>query len=237
MTSVLTKFKVLTGFVENLKHTAESSRRTQPTPADYETVLRQHNIPVSSLKPHLKNPVPKENLVPKFYNPFTEYLQSIQTTSSSQFLGPELDGIVDKESTPWIPDSLPSFPSKHTYRSTPVEVLVPDQGKKRLEAAADAKKAGQALRFIDRAHNASRHSELRQLAKRNPQSMRRHQALEELMKEYIPSTGRANGAMDIADHSMIVDAGTKYLRQEVPKSARRTNGNVAPLLLGLLSGS
>ena len=173
----------------------------------------------------------KEKLEPTYYNPFTEHLQAIQSTTSFSFLGSELDGSVDKESMPWIPESLPAFPSKHTYRFTPMEVPVPDLGKKKAEAAADAKKAGEALKFIDRAHNASRHHELKQLAKRNPLSMRRHQALEQLMKEYIPPNSTSTGggsisAMEIADHSMIVNAGTKYLRQEVPKSARRSQGNV-----------
>ena len=222
---MLTSLKDMEKFIGQLKREAEASRRTEPTPTDYETVLRKQNIPLSSLKPHLKNPLPKENLEPKYYNPFTDHLNAMEKTLSTEFLGPELDGTLDKEARPWIPETSPPFPSKHTYKFTPMEAPVPDLHKKRAEAAASAKKAGEALRRIDRAHNASRHHELKQLAKRDTQSWRRHQALEELMKESLSSDGKQIGAVEIADHSMIVNAGSRYLRQEVPKSARRNHAD------------
>ncbi|EMR61523.1 putative bromodomain associated domain-containing protein [Eutypa lata UCREL1] len=213
-----------TGFVEHLKRTANAARRDNPTPADFETILQRYNIPTSSLKPHLKNPVSKKKLVPKTYNPFTEDLGAIQSTKASMFLGPELDGNQEKESKEWIPSSFPSFPSKHSYRFTPVEAPVRDLKKKRAEAAFEARKGEEALRRIDRAAKISRQKELKELANRNPLSRQRHEALEEMMKEFIPKAGSSKsggGMLEIADHSMIVNAGAKYLRQEVPKASRQ----------------
>lgn len=221
----LTSIADFTGFVEHLKHTANAARRENPTPADFETILQRYNVPTSSLKPHLKNPVPKEKLVPKFYNPFTEHLKAIESSSKpSMFLGPELDGNAEKESKPWIPTSFPPFPSKHSYKFTPVEAPMRDLKRKRAEAAAEARKGEEALRRIDRAAKISRQKELKELANRNPLSKQRHQALEEVMKEFLPksgSGGSGGSALEIADHSMIVNAGAKYLRQEVPKASRQ----------------
>ncbi len=219
-----------TGFIEQLKREAHVARRENPTPADFETVLRRYNIPTSSLKPHLKTPVAKKKLSPALYNPITEDLSAIQRTETPQFLGPELDGNLDKESREWIPQSFPGFPSRHSYRFTAVEAPAPDPRKKRAEAAAEARKGEEALRRIDRAAKISRHKELKELANRNPLSKRRHQALEEMMRDFIPVTtgGRSNGSLDIADHSMIVNAGAKYLRQEVPKASRRIQGDAVP---------
>lgn len=220
----LTSMADFTGFVEHLKRTANAARRDNPTPADFETILQRYNIPTSSLKPHLKNPVSKKKLVPKTYNPFTEDLGAIQSTKASMFLGPELDGNQEKESKEWIPSSFPSFPSKHSYRFTPVEAPVRDLKKKRAEAASEARKGEEALRRIDRAAKISRQKELKELANRNPLSRQRHEALEEMMKEFIPKAGSSKsggGMLEIADHSMIVNAGAKYLRQEVPKASRQ----------------
>lgn len=228
----LTRMADFTGFVEHLKQTANAARRENPTPADFETILRRYNIPTSSLEPHLKNPIPKKKLSPKTYNPITEDLQVVQSTSMPRFLGSELDGNLDKVAKAWIPASFPGFPSKHSYRFTAMEAPVPDLQKKRAEAAADARKGEEALRRIDRAAKISRHKELKALADRNPLSRKRHQALEQMMKDFIPSTGRSttNGSLEIADHSMIVNAGAKYLRQEVPKASRRAHhqGDAVP---------
>ncbi|RYO78484.1 hypothetical protein DL766_002431 [Monosporascus sp. MC13-8B] len=222
----------MSGFIGQLKRTAHAARRENPTPADFETVLRRYNIPTSSLKPHLKNPVPKKQLSPKTYDPITEDISALQSTETPRFLGPELDGNLDKQSREWIPESFPGFPSKHTYKFTPVEVPAPDKKKKRAEALADTRKAEQALGRIDRAGKISRHKELKEMADRDPLSKQRHQGWEEVMRAYLPkkdgSKDGSTGSLEIADFSTIVNAGARYLRQEAPKASRRNQSEAVP---------
>ncbi|KAI1494219.1 hypothetical protein F5X96DRAFT_618705 [Biscogniauxia mediterranea] len=209
----------ITGFINDLKRTAHAARRTDPTPADFEATLRRYNIPLSSLKPHLKTPIPEKRLTPTFYNPITEDLENLQSTPEA--LGDELDGKHEKEEKLWIPKSFPAFPSKHSYKWTPMEEKPRDPRKKRSDASVDARNGEKALRRIDRAAKISRLKELKEIANRNPLSRQRHEAWEDLMKDLLPRTGAASGASEIADHSTIVNAGTKYGRQELPRASRR----------------
>ncbi|CAJ2503048.1 Uu.00g104420.m01.CDS01 [Anthostomella pinea] len=210
----------ITGFVEQLMRTANAARRVDPTPVDFESILHQHNVPLSSLKPHLKNPVPKEQLEPALYDPITEDVGRL-LQSSRLFLGDELDGKAEKEEKAWIPKSFPDFPSKHSYKYTPVEETARDTQSKRAEAAADARKGEMALRRIDRAAKISRQKELKEVAQRNPLIKQRHEAWEDLMKNLVPARGGVSGATEMADHSTIVNAAAKYGRKEVPRTSRR----------------
>ncbi|KAI8623117.1 hypothetical protein F5Y19DRAFT_459847 [Xylariaceae sp. FL1651] len=205
-------------FIDQLKRVAHGSRRSDPIPSDFETILRYYNIPLSSLKPHLKNPVPKQDLVPTFYDPITEDTSHLE--SSPPILGDELDGKYEKEERPWIPKHFPSFPSKHTYRYTPAELPVKNTQKKRAEAMADARKGEMALRRIDRAAKITRQKELKEVAQRNALTKQRHEAWENLMKSLLPRSGTASRATEVADHSTIVDAGIKYGRKELPRKNR-----------------
>ncbi|KAI1079839.1 hypothetical protein F5B20DRAFT_154516 [Whalleya microplaca] len=206
----------ITGFVDHLKQTANAARRVEPTPADFATILRRHNIPMASLKPHLKNPLPKTQLEPTWYNPIKEDVEHLQ--KPRPFLGDELDGRAEKEARPWIPKSLPSFPSLHTYKFTPAVVKPRDLDKKRAKALADAKKGEAALRHIDRAAKISRLKELKEAAQRDPLSRQRHEAWENLMTDLLRQGG---GSAEIADHSTIVNANAKYFRKELPRTSRR----------------
>ncbi|KAI1866622.1 uncharacterized protein JN550_007475 [Neoarthrinium moseri] len=213
--------KYLTTFVQHVKRFAESARREQPTPADFDVILRKHNIPVSSLKPHLKNPIAKEKLEPTYYDPcptppHADYFR----TTSTAFLGPELDGTADRQERPWIPDWLPPFPSKHTYMFTPVEAAPPDPARKRQEAVQDALLGEKALRKINRAAKMSQQKELTEIARRNALSKQRHDRWEEMMKSMIPEHGAAGERQEIADHSIIVDSSVRYKRREVPREHR-----------------
>ncbi|KAI0120961.1 bromodomain associated domain protein [Xylariales sp. AK1849] len=213
----------LVTFVAHLKQFAESARREYPTPDDFAYMLRKHNVPISSLKPHLKNPVAKEKLEPEYYDPIpilnrAEYFR----TPSNDFLGAELDGNADKKDKAWIPDGLPSFPSKHTYMFTPVEAKPVDPEKKRAEATADAQKGEKALRRINRATKLSQQKELKEIAQRNSTSRQRHSNWEAMMKAMIPQRSiPSNDPQELADHSVIVNATGKFLRKEVPKVSNR----------------
>ncbi|KAI1642800.1 uncharacterized protein F4817DRAFT_286862 [Daldinia loculata] len=209
----------ITGFIEHLRRTANAARRNDPIPEDFELILRRHDVDLSSLKLHLKNPVPKEYVAPSFFDPVTEDVQYLQ--KPRPFLGEELSGEKEKEARPWIPKNFPAFPSAHTYRFTPAE-QESDVEKEQLQAEADAKKGEAALRRISRAARISRQKELRSVAQRDPLSRKRHQNWEAMMSELLPKAGPAtSSAPDIADHSSIVNFGTKYGRKGIPKNSRR----------------
>ncbi|KAI0388577.1 hypothetical protein F5Y17DRAFT_452258 [Xylariaceae sp. FL0594] len=209
----------IAGFIGHIKRVAHASRRSDSIPTDFETALCYYNLPPSSLKPHLQNPIDKQYLDPTFYDPIIENTTYLE--SPPPVLGDELDGRYEKEERAWIPKHFPSFPSKHTYRYTPAELPVRKTQKKREEALADARKGEMALRRIDRAAKITRHNELKQTAERHALAKKRHGAWEGLMKSLLPKHGAGTDASEIADHSTIVDAGAKYARKELPRTSRR----------------
>lgn len=187
-------------------------------------MLRKHNIPISSLKPHLRNPVAKDKLEPKYYDPLaaetrTDYFR----TTSTEFLGAELNGDADRQDKPWIPEGLPAFPSKHTFKFTPAETTVAqDPAKKRAEALADSQKGEKALRRINRATKISQQKELKEMAERSDTSKQRHENWETMMRAMMPQSGSATGSrQELADHSVIVDSSVRYKRREVPRTSNR----------------
>lgn len=209
---------------EHLKHFAESARRPTPTPTDFGHMLRKYNIPLSSLRSHQKrNPVAKEKLEPAYFDPLpitpqTDYFRTTPTV----WLGDELDGNAEKKEKSWIPEGLPAFPSKHTYKFTPKEAAVVDTAKKRVEALAAAQKGEKALRTINRATKMSQQKELRDLAQKDPLSKERYDAWESMMKSMMPGKGGSlRDRQDIADHSVIVDSSMRFRRREVPRSSNR----------------
>ncbi|KAI1432692.1 hypothetical protein GGR50DRAFT_696811 [Xylaria sp. CBS 124048] len=210
----------MNGFIDQVNRMAHASRRSDPIPTDFETVLHHHNLPISSLKPHLKNSLPKELLEPKFYDPTVEDTTYLEYTPP--VLGDELDGKYDKEERPWIPKHFPSFPSKHTYRYTPADLPQKTTHRKRAEAAADARKGEMALRRMDRAAKITRQKELRDMAQRNALTKTRHDAWEGLMQSLLPTSPTADTdvATEVADHSTIVNAGAKHGRKEMPRIKR-----------------
>ncbi|KAH8646658.1 hypothetical protein BX600DRAFT_518701 [Xylariales sp. PMI_506] len=216
----------LTTFIAHLKHYAESARREHPTPEDFGFMLKKYNIPMSFLKPHLKNPVAKEKLTPEYYDPMpipphADYFR----TPSTGFLGEELDGRADMQDKAWIPSGLPTFPSKHTYKNTLVETTAPDPQEKRGEAAVDVQKGETALRRINRATKISQQKELKEVAQRNAMSRKRHNNWEAMMVAMISKNGSRNEQQDIADHSMIVDSSGRFARRELPRESR---GRIPP---------
>ncbi|KAH9885637.1 WD40-repeat-containing domain protein [Xylariomycetidae sp. FL2044] len=217
----------------SIKAIAEAAGRSpnQTIPTDYEMVLSQHDIPLRSLKPHLKPPVPRAIRVPAFYDPITEDVRSLQ--KPLPYLGEELSGKKEKESRPWIPKSFPDFPSRHSFKWTIVEQEPRDPQRKTAEATADARKAEQALRRVDRAAKISRQKELKEISKQNPLSEKRHQAWEALMTNLIAQSNGSNGATEIADHSTIVNAAAKYGRRELPRARASKRQDVTEYFLAM----
>lgn len=106
----------LTSVVEDIKTFANASRRSHPIPTDFDLTLKRFNLTPEALRPHVRPPVPKRKRLPAW-----EPLQVEQQIDVSlPVLGEELSGKAEKEAKHHIPRVFPSFPSIHTYKSTPL---------------------------------------------------------------------------------------------------------------------
>ncbi|KAL4809903.1 transcription factor TFIID complex subunit 8 C-term-domain-containing protein [Aspergillus unguis] len=126
-----------------------SSRRLQPIPHDFEFALKRHRLPVDSLVPHLQPP-PKAEIVPtQLPSPPPEEDDDFKILPS---LEPTLSGEDDRARSSYIPRHFPEFPSKHTYRHTPVFTEREQDPRRIRERAADDGRHGEeALRKLARA--------------------------------------------------------------------------------------
>lgn len=131
-----------------------SSRRTDTVPYDWiyalastghrgSGILEQHfdtgEIPPSLLQPHIDPPVAPEPPPPDF----------------ESLLGPGLSGKDDKEKRPYIPAHLPPFPSRHTYKQSPVYTERENDPRKiREKATEEGIQAEQSLRKLMAAQKA-----------------------------------------------------------------------------------
>ncbi|KAF8475856.1 transcription factor TFIID complex subunit 8 C-term-domain-containing protein [Kalaharituber pfeilii] len=135
--------------LERVARFAHAQRRTRPTVVDFQQMLIQSGITISSLLDETRRvpstqPVPLDLPGPQSAE---ELEMSSQLNTLRGLLGAELDGASD--SRPYIPDHLPPFPSKHTYLSTPVFTERPREPRVIREMATqEALLAENALRKI-----------------------------------------------------------------------------------------
>ena len=136
-------------FTSHVRQSMLASRRVQPIPQDFELALDKHRLSADELSPYLKashtvEPIPT-TLLP---SPPPEE----DSFKSVSFLGPQLSGEDDRARSAHIPEHFPQFPSKHTYRHTPVftERDV-DPRRIRERATEDGRYGEEALRKLARA--------------------------------------------------------------------------------------
>ncbi|KAL4875654.1 transcription factor TFIID complex subunit 8 C-term-domain-containing protein [Aspergillus karnatakaensis] len=126
-----------------------SSRRQQPIPQDIEYAFKRHSLPVNSLLPYLQPPPKLEPVPAQLPSPPPDEDDDFNILPS---LGPQLSGEDDRVRSPYIPKHFPDFPSKHTYRHTPVFTeRERDPRKIRERAADDGRHGEEALRKLARA--------------------------------------------------------------------------------------
>ncbi|KAF7543478.1 hypothetical protein G7046_g9992 [Stylonectria norvegica] len=221
----------LNSLIEDVKSFALSARREHPIPTDFERTLRRYNVPISSLKPHVKHPIPKQQTVPKYIDALPEDEDAYTTLP---LLGEELSGQPDKDEKEYIPPSFPDFPSKHTYKFTPQEdVNVRDSKKIREEAARTAQHGEDALRRLVRASKMRKQKEVKSLVECDVYGKERFRLWETTMKRFMGIEGRGEHTdqVEIADHSMIVNGEVTFSRKEVPRLGKRSagmSGNIGP---------
>jgi hypothetical protein len=127
------------------------SRRTQPIPQDFELALRENLISVDDLPPYIKSMQPVDPIPTTLPSPPPEK-DPFDDFAGMPVLDSHLSGEDDRVRNPHIPAHFPQFPSKHTYRHTPVfterEV---DPRKLRERATEDGRHGEEALRKLARA--------------------------------------------------------------------------------------
>lgn len=134
-------------------------RRTQPIPQDFEHALRRSFIGTDDLIPHLRSldaraPVPTllPSPPPEEKDPFNSFVEM-------PLLDSNLSGKDDKARSTYIPSHFPQFPSKHTYRHTPVFTEREDDPRKVRERATEEGRHGEeALRKLARAAYKDTHT-------------------------------------------------------------------------------
>ncbi|OAR02578.1 hypothetical protein LLEC1_00331 [Akanthomyces lecanii] len=212
----------LESIIEETKRLAIASRREHPTPSDFELMLKHHNLPISSLSPHLRNPMsidPTPNLV------YTSNGHKSAEFKPLPLLGSELSGQADKDAKLYIPSSFPEFPSKHTYKFTPQDdTRSRDSQKIREEAALNAQQGEDALRRLVRASKMRKQKEAKTLVERDNQGKERFRLWESTMKRFMGGNSKdiVTGQVEIADHSMIVNGDVAFSRKDVSRTAQRS---------------
>jgi hypothetical protein len=189
---------------------------------DFEAVLRRFNLPVSALKPHLKNPLPASTCTPRYRNAHIVAGDDAYTTLP--LLGPELSGQPDKAAKSYIPSNFPDFPSRHTYKFTSQEdTNARDAQKIREEAARTAQQGEDALRRLVRASKMRKQKEAKTLVEKDVQGKERFRLWESTMKRFMGAENRGENTdnVDIADHSMIVNGDVMFARKEVSRMGKR----------------
>ncbi|KAG5952593.1 hypothetical protein E4U53_000469 [Claviceps sorghi] len=213
----------LNSLIEETKRFALASRREHPIPLDFEVVLRRFNLPVSSLKPHLKNPLPIAALAPSY-----QYVHEAdeEAYATLPLLGPELSSQEDRNAKKYIPSSFPDFPSRHTYKFTPQEdTNTRDSKKIREEAARTAQHGEDALRRLVRASKMRKQKEAKSLVERDSHGKERFRLWEATMKRFMGADHRGENTeqVEIADHSMIVNGDAVFARKEVSRLGKRSS--------------
>lgn len=206
------------------KSLALSSRREHPIPTDFEHSLRHHNLSIASLKPHLRHPIPKSKTIPEYTN---IVIQDEDAYTTLPLLGEELSGQPDKDEKIYIPSSFPDFPSKHTYKFTPQEDNKARDSKRiREEAARTAQQGEDALRRLVRASKMRKQKEVKSLVERDVHGKERFRLWELTMKRFMVADGSGEhaDAVEISDHSMIVNGEAMFSRKEVPRFGKRAAG-------------
>ncbi|KAM6507215.1 hypothetical protein FSOLCH5_012448 [Fusarium solani] len=212
----------LEGMIDAAKSLALAARREHPIATDFEHALRRHNISISSLKPHLRPPIPKKQIVPSFADVLPEDQDAYTTLP---LLGEELSGQPDKDEKDYVPSSFPDFPSKHTYKFTPQEDSnIRDPKRIREDAARTAQQGEDALRRLVRASKMRKQKEVKLLVERDVHGKERFRLWESTMKRFMAAEGQGEHTdqMEIADHSMIVNGEALFSRKEVPRAGKRS---------------
>ncbi|KAH0538965.1 hypothetical protein FGG08_004480 [Glutinoglossum americanum] len=176
--------------LSNISISMTSSRRTQPIPPDFDFVLRKQNLSLSSLEPHLQSLVPPS--ISQRFLP-TPPPEDPPNLPLSPVLGPVLSGAPDKQRAPYVPTHFPSFPSKHTYKTTPeFTERERDPRKVRERATEEGRLGEEALRRLLGAAGGGGHGTSDNFGLRSANRRQRDRMWERTVDALIKGVGIAN---------------------------------------------
>ena len=193
-------------------------RRADNLVTDFQYALSKFNLPIASIKPHLKPPTAPPKIHQELETLPTEELSTVALT---KLLGRDLDGEYDKLSRPYIPKHFPAFPSKHTYKWTEKEsTRETDPRKIREEAAKSARLGEEALRRLVKVSKAGREKDVKRIAEKDPRSKMRHELWERTMESLARKRNSASKTDQDDDRSMVVNSDSQFFRKSVLKKRK-----------------
>ncbi|KAL2071310.1 hypothetical protein VTL71DRAFT_12545 [Oculimacula yallundae] len=200
-------------FLSRVTSSMLNARRSLPTPPDFKYALSQFDLPIASIEPHLKPPIPASKLHLQL-----EPAPPAKSNSPSleKLLGDALSGEAEKKVKPYIPKRFPSFPSRHTYKWTET-----DSGREtnprrvREEAAKLARQSEEALRRLTKVAKAGKEKDVKKAASKDAKSKERHEMWEKtigaLSTDKVEAVAKEGVGDD--DRGLIVNADRSFYRK------------------------
>ena len=175
-------------FLDSVRQSMLSCRRTQSTPQDYIHALRSHQLTLRSLLVHLDPPVsPSQSQISFDLEPTHVLYRAIDLP----FLTVPSTGIADSRSFPHIPPNFPPLPSVHTYQITENFVKREQDPKRIRERATEEGRLGEeALRRLMSA-GAETHDENNSPARHPLMTLRRRRDM--LWKSTMEAVAAVDG--------------------------------------------
>ena len=208
-----------------LSHVTESmlaSRRTHPIPHDFEFAMRKEGLTSRLLKPHLKPPIPSSKTQLSFDGPAGPGPEELVPQIAPGLLGEALSGAADMLTKSYVPKNFPAFPSKHTYKTTPVVTEREKDPRKIREKATEAARHGEeALRRLVKVGKGD--SRVVKKATQRNSKLRGIQSLwEKTMEDFAGQLGsEVNGEVrketEEEEQLVAVDADKRHWRKAVAK--------------------
>ncbi|KAH7351118.1 hypothetical protein BKA65DRAFT_593939 [Rhexocercosporidium sp. MPI-PUGE-AT-0058] len=200
-------------FLSRVTSSMLNARRSLPTPLDFKYALSEFDLPIASIEPHLKPPIPASKLLLQL-GPAPP--ADLGSPSLEKLLGDGLSGEADKKVKPYIPKKFPSFPSKHTYKWTENDYgREMDPRRVREEAAKAARQSEEALRKFTKVAKVGKEKDVKKAASKDPKSKERHELWEKTVGSLVTGTveAAAKGSVDDNDRGLIVNAERSFYRK------------------------
>lgn len=196
-----------------------NARRAEPTPMDFDFALKRFDLPLASIQPHLKPPIPISKTRIQLDTVLPEQDKPEIQAGLLKILGGELSGESDKKERPYVPRKFIAFPSKHTYKWTDKEPSrETDPRKIREEAAKAARHAEESLRRLVKVSKAGKEKDVKLAASRDPTTKARHELWEKTMAGLM--AGKDHTMHGDEDQSMIVNSESQYFRKGASRKKR-----------------
>ena len=199
-------------FLAGVRQSMLACRRTQPIAQDYLYALHACQLSLRTFLPHLDPPVsPSKSQVPLSRD---EELKD-RKKKETKGIEPLLKEGGDETSKTFLPQHFPSFPSKHTYKSTAQFTSREEDARKIREHATEEGRMGEeALRRLVGQHTSDVEAGFRSTSKAK-KSLRKER--EDKWKEAIEAVMRRGGATNQAAHDpggMEIDGPIPQQRSE-----------------------